>query len=201
MLTKWAREDHDVQLMLAFQAGDESAFPKLVERNQAKIYAMVYRLVTNHAQAEDLTQEVFLRVFRTAPRYQPMAKFSTWIYRIAANVALNAIRSRRKRRFASLQLTENDDGSSWHREVPDPHGAPPQARLASEELHEKLAEAIADLPENQRIAITLNKYEHMSYQEIADILGCSTMAVKSLLARARCNLRDALAKYLGRDLP
>ena len=187
--------------MLAFQAGKTEAFAELVSRNESKIYSLIYRLVTDHAQAEDLTQEVFLRVFRTAARYQPMAKFSTWAYRIAANVALNAIRARKKRRFASLQLTESDDGSTWHREVPDPHGTPPPARLAGEELHAKLSEAIAALPENQRIAITLNKFEHMSYQEIADVLDCSTMAVKSLLARARCNLRDALAKYLAPEMP
>ncbi len=184
--------------MLDFQRGNEEAFRLLVERNEAKVYAMVYRLVSDHAQAEDLTQEVFLRVFRTAGRYRPMAKFSTWLYRIAANVALNAIRAKRKRRFAGLQVTESQDGTTWHRDVPDTRGEPPHSRLDTEELQEKLAQAIAALPENQRIAITLNKYEHMSYQEIADILGCSTMAVKSLLARARCNLRDALVRYLGK---
>ena len=187
--------------MLEFQKGNGDAFRLLVERNETKVYAMVYRLVGDHAQAEDLTQEVFLRIFRTASRYQPMAKFSTWLYRIAANVALNAIRARRKRKVGELQMTESEDGSTWQREVPDKRGLPPQARLDAEELHERLSRAIAALPENQRIAITLNKYEHMSYQQIADILDCSTMAVKSLLARARCNLRDALAKYLGRDLP
>jgi len=196
---KWIREDEDVRTMLAFQKGDAQAFRKLVEHNETKVYAMVYRLVGDHAQAEDLTQEVFLRVFRTAARYKPMAKFSTWLYRIAANVALNAIRARRKRKVAGLEMTESEDGTTWHREVPDTRGSPPHARLDVEELHEKLQSAIAALPENQRIAITLNKYEHMSYQEIADILGCSTMAVKSLLARARCNLRDALVRYMGKE--
>ncbi len=183
--------------MLAFQQGQQEAFRRLVERNETKVFAMIYRLVGDHALAEDLTQEVFLRVFRTAARYKPMAKFSTWLYRIAANVALNAIRAQRKRKFAGLQMTESEDGATWHRDVPDTRNAAPQWHLDAAELHEKLAKAIAALPENQRIAITLNKFEHMSYQEIADILDCSTMAVKSLLARARCNLRDALARYLG----
>jgi len=184
--------------MLAFQAGQEDAFRTLVQRNQGKIYAMVYRLINDHALAEDLTQEVFLRVFRTAQRYRPMAKFSTWLYRITTNVALNAIHARRRMRFAPLEPAE-DDGGSWRRHVPDTRYAAPHAQLDAEELQARLLQAIAALPENQRIAITLNKYEHMSYQEVADILECSTMAVKSLLARARCNLRDALAKYLGRQ--
>ncbi|KKL86426.1 hypothetical protein LCGC14_1944860 [marine sediment metagenome] len=185
--------------MLAFQGGEEEAFTKLVHRNQAKVFALVYRLVNDHALAEDLTQEAFLRVFRTAARYQPMARFTTWLHRIAANVALNAIRAQRKRRTIALSMPEGEDGSSWFRDVPDKRGDPPQTDLALAELRGRLTSAIAALPQNQRIAITLNKYEHMSYQEIADILDCSTMAVKSLLARARCNLRDALARYLGDD--
>ena len=185
--------------MLAFQAGREEAFRTLVQRNQAKVYAMIFRVIGNHAQVEDLTQEVFLRVFRTAGRYRPLAKFSTWLYRIAANVALNAIRARRKIKLAPLELPDEEDGSSWHRDVPDTRVAPPQAGMDAAELRVKLAEAIAALPENQRIAFTLNQYEHMSYQEIADILSCSTMAIKSLLSRARSNLRDTLVRYLGRE--
>lgn len=185
--------------MLAFQNGQQPAFRELVERNQAKIFAMTYRLVGDRAHAEDLTQEVFLRVFRTAGRYKPMAKFSTWLYRIAANVALNAIRAERKRKMAGLDMPEAEDGSSWQRDVPDIHSAPPHSHLDAAELQAKLNQAIAALPENQRIAVTLNKYEHMSYQQIADVLNVSTMAVKSLLARARCNLRDAMARYLGKE--
>jgi len=186
--------------MLEFQQGREDAFPLLVQRNQGRVYALVYRLVTDHALAEDLTQEVFLRVFRTAARYRPMARFSTWVHRIAANVAFNAIRSRKKREMTGLDMHDGEDGSVWHREVPDTRGAPPHSDLDVAELKGRLAQVIAALPESQRIAITLNKYEHMSYQEIADILNCSTMAVKSLLARARTNLRDALARYLGTDV-
>lgn len=185
--------------MLAFQAGQEEAFRTLVQRNQAKVYGMIFRVIGDHAQVEDLTQEVFLRIFRTAGRYQPLAKFSTWLYRIAANVALNAIRAKRKIKLAGLELPDEEDGSSWHRDVPDRRVASPQTGMDAAELRGKLAEAIAGLPENQRIAFTLNQYEHMSYQEIADILDCSTMAIKSLLSRARSNLRDALVRYLGRE--
>ena len=185
--------------MLAFQAGDQEAFRRLVKRSQSKVYAVIYRLVPNHAQVEDLTQEVFLRVFRTAARYRPMAKFSTWLYRIASNVALNALRSGRKMKLSSLELGDADDEASWRRDGPDTRAAPPATGLDAEELEARILAAIAELPESQRIAITLNKFEHLSYQEIAKMLDCSTMAVKSLLSRARCNLRTALVRYLGED--
>jgi RNA polymerase sigma-70 factor (ECF subfamily) len=185
--------------MLAFKAGSEEAFRQLIGRNQAKVYSMLCRLVNDQTQAEDLAQEVFLRVFRTAKRYEPMAKFSTWIYRIAVNVALNSIRSAKKLRFAPLDVGDGDEDSTWHRDVPDMRLAPPHSQLATAELSAKLAEAVAALPENQRIAVTLNRYENMSYQEIAGVLGCSTMAVKSLLSRARGSLKDSLVRYMGKE--
>lgn len=183
--------------MLDFQRGRQEAFAELTRRSQAKVYAMIFRLLGDHAQVEDLTQEVFLRVFRTAKRYKPMAKFSTWLYRIAANVTLNAIRAGKKFKVTGLDMPESEDGTRSQREIEDVRMLAPHTRLDAAELNSRLAAAIAALPENQKIAITLNKYEHMSYQEIADVLGCSTMAVKSLLSRARCNLRDVLVRYLG----
>lgn len=188
-----------MRLMLDFQAGNQEAFRRLVQHTQAKVYAVIYRLIPDHAQVEDLVQEVFLRVFRTAGRYQPMAKFSTWLYRIAANVALNALRARRRVKLSSLELADRDDESSWRRDVHDTRSAAPVSRLDAEELRARILAAIAQLPENQRIAITLNRFEHMSYQQIAAVLDCSTMAVKSLLSRARCNLRESLLRYLGGD--
>lgn len=188
--------------MLEFQAcpqgaGREEAFGQIVGRNQDRVYGVIYRIIGNHAQSEDLVQEVFLRVFRTAGRYRPMAKFTTWLYRIATNVALNAIRARRKARVLSLEVTDDEDGSTWRRDVLDTQTPKPHARLDAEELQAKLAGALAALPENQRISFVLNKYEHLNYQEIAEILKCSTMAVKSLLSRARCNLRDTLRSYVS----
>lgn len=191
--------------MLAFQAGDEQAFRTLVERNQAKVYAMIVRLVGDHGQVEDLTQEVFVRIFRTAKRYQPMAKFSTWLYRISANVALNAIRTQRKNRTIQLEVGDGQDDSGWRRDVPDENAPAPAQDMETHELAQQIRQAIDQLPEGQRVALLLNKYEHLSYQEIAAALGCSTMAVKSLLSRARCNLRDSLIRHMGpsffRDLP
>ena len=182
--------------MLEFQAGREDAFRQIVQRNQEKVYSVVFRIIGNHAQAEDLTQEVFLRVFRTADRYKPMAKFTTWLYRVSTNVALNAIRARKKIRMLSLEVPDSEDGTTRRRDILDTHASAPSASLDIKELKAKITKAIAALPENQRASFVLNKYEHLNYQEIAEILECSTMAVKSLLSRARCNLRDALRGYM-----
>jgi len=193
--------DEDALLMLAFQSGQQEAFKEIVRRNQQRVYSIIFRLVGNHADSEDLVQEVFLRVFRTAKTYRPMARFSTWLYRIATNVALNAIRARRKGRTISLEMTmsnsDDDVGHPW--QVGDKHDRPPESHIYQKELIDRINKALEALPENQRISFILSKYEHLSYREIADILGCSTMAVKSLLTRARCNLRDALKRYLGPD--
>ncbi len=183
--------------MLEFQAGKAEAFREIVQRNQDKVYSVVFRIIGDHSQAEDLTQEVFLRVFRTAGRYKPMAKFTTWLYRISTNVALNAIRARKKVRVLSLEMPDGEDGSPRRRDIPDTRAPAPSAGLDIGELKAKINEAIAALPENQKASFVLNKYERLNYQEIAEILECSTMAVKSLLSRARCNLRDALRGYMG----
>lgn len=195
--TKWAREDEDVKLMLAFQRGDESAFAKLVERNQSNVFAVIYRFLGDQSDVEDLTQEVFLRVFRTAGRYSPTAKFTTWLYRIAANLSLNAIRARGKVRIAQLEMPDDGDGEGFYREVADADGPRPHEDLDAAELHEQILAAVNQLPENQRVAIILNKYEQMSYDDIAEVLGVSMMAVKSLLSRARSNLRASLSRYVG----
>ncbi len=183
--------------MLAFQAGDESAFPKLVERNQARVYGVVYRFLGDAADVEDLVQEVFLRVFRTAPRYSPTAKFSTWLYRIAANLSLNALRSRSKVKISQLEMPDDSGHDSFHREVPDTTSLRPGQMLDRSELAQRIQDAVGKLPDNQRMALILNKYEHMSYESVAKVMGRSVMAIKSLLSRARGNLRHALRDYLA----
>jgi len=182
--------------MLRFQRGDEAAFDELVRRNTGKIHALIFRFLGDRDQLEDLTQEVFLRVYRTAGRYEPTAKFSTWLYRIVANLAFNVLRSRRKAYIRSLESAETDEGDGYHHEIADSRARSPAERLDSAELGEHIARSIAQLPDNQRIAIVLNRYENKSYEEIAEVLDCSTMAVKSLLSRARANLRAALSGYL-----
>jgi RNA polymerase sigma-70 factor (ECF subfamily) len=194
--TRWAREDEDVKLMLRFKEGEREAFNELVRRNTHKVHALVYRFLGDPSMVEDLTQEAFLRVFRTAPRYQPTAKFSTWLYRIVANLCFNVLRSRKKARPIQLEAMGNEEGESYSRDVPDERLEAPGSGLDSDELSRKISEAIDELPENQRIAIILNKFEHKSYEDISKILDLSTMAVKSLLSRARSNLRSSLARYL-----
>ncbi len=192
----WASQDEDVRLMLEFKGGRAEAFDESVERNTPKVHALVLRFLGDPGQVEDLTQEVFLRVYRTAKRYQPSAKFTTWLYRIAANLSFNVLRSRKKVQVRQLRTAESDDAESFSEDVPDDRHEPPQQRLDRDELRQKIAQAIDDLPENQRVAIILNKYEDKSYEEIAEVLDCSTMAVKSLLSRARMNLKSVLHRYL-----
>ena len=195
-LTRWAREDDDVKLMLRFQQGETAAFEELVRRNAPKVNTLIYRFLGDPGQVEDLTQEVFLRVYRTSQRYQPTAKFSTWLYRIAANLSFNVLRAKRRGQPVQLEIAYSEDGEPFYRDVPDDRNDPPHDHLDAEELRVKVAEAIDQLPENQKVAIILNKYEQKSYEEIAAILNCSTMAVKSLLSRARSNLRNALGRYV-----
>jgi len=190
-----AAADYDVGLMLRFQKGDELAFQELVERNHSRVIGLIYRFTSDASGAEDLAQEVFLRIYRARQTYKPTAKFSTWMFRITANVSLNALRSRANRKddVSIEQITDFDDGP---RAMRDPDSEMPDRNLHRRELHDKVREAIAELPEKQQVAVVLNKYEGMSYAEIADTIGCSTMAVKSLLARARDNLKERLHLYV-----
>jgi len=190
-----AAADYDVGLMLRFQKGEELAFQELVERNHSRVIGLIYRFISDASDAEDLAQEVFLRIYRARKTYKPTAKFSTWMFRITANVSLNALRSRANRKddVSIDQVTDFGDGP---RAMPDPDSEMPDHDLHQRELHDKVREAIADLPEKQQVAVVLNKYEGMSYAEIADTIGCSTMAVKSLLARARDNLKERLLLYI-----
>jgi RNA polymerase sigma-70 factor (ECF subfamily) len=190
-----AAADYDVSLMLAFQRGEELAFQELVERNHARVIGLIYRFIGDATDAEDLAQEVFLRIYRARSTYKPTAKFSTWMFRITANVSLNALRSRASRRD-EVSLGRFQDNREADRSLPDPAAAPPDHHLRQEELKEHVKEAIGTLPKKQQIAVVLNKYEGMSYADIARTIGCSTMAVKSLLARARDNLKDRLVRYL-----
>ena len=183
--------------MLAFQAGDEAAFRELVHRNQARVYGVIRRFLGSAAAVEDLTQEVFLRVFRSAARYDPTAKFSTWLYRVTANLCLNTIRSRRRSRIAWFGRS-SDDGDAIAREVEDVSAPLPAAAADRRETAQIVQAAVNALPANQRLAIILNKYEQMSYANVAEVLDCSTMAVKSLLSRARSNLRRVLSPRLLR---
>ena len=183
--------------MLRFQAGDANAFDELVRRNTTRTHAIISRFIHDPHQVEDLTQEVFLRVYRTAKRYRPQAKFSTWLYRIAANLSFNAIRARHTAPTVPLEGRTAGQDETFSREIPDRRTESVDAPLRDHELRGEIARAVNALPRNQKIAIILNKYEGSSYREIAKVLNCSPIAVKSLLSRARRSLQDTLSRYLG----
>ena len=183
--------------MLRFQGGDESAFEELVRRNSGKVHGLIYRFLGDPGQVEDLTQEVFLRIYKTSPRYEPAAKFSTWLYRIVANLCFNAMRRLRKGYARQMVGLDGDEGETFFRSIPDRRdGSNPRRGLDAAELRERVAAAIDALPENQKIAIILNKYEGKSYEDVAEVLEVSAMAVKSLLCRARHNLKRSLESYV-----
>jgi RNA polymerase sigma-70 factor (ECF subfamily) len=188
--------DADAGLMLRVGRDDLEAFAELVTRYQRPVTALAYRYLGDEAEAEDLAQEAFLRVYRSRTGYEPRAKFSTWLYRIVVNVCLNAIRARKSRPLAAAGGVQDGNGRGGFPEVADEDVAAPTSGLEHEELAVKVKAAIDELPESQKLAILMNKYQDMSYREIADAMDLTVMAVKSLLTRARVNLRNKLTPYL-----
>lgn len=184
--------DRDAELMVEFKKGDNKAFDELVQRNLGNVHSLIYRFMRNEAHVDDLTQETFLRIYRHADSYQPTAKFSTWLYRIVANLCFNAIRSRKIKRTCSLDNTPDDSSM----DLPDNSQRSPSEELNDQELSKVIKAAINDLPENQRMAIILKQYEQLNYEEIAAVMDTSASAVKSLLSRARMTLRSKLSRYL-----
>ncbi|MBI5366020.1 MAG: sigma-70 family RNA polymerase sigma factor [Planctomycetes bacterium] len=183
-------EDPDVRLMLAFQRGDEEAFAALVTKYQRSVLGTIYRYTGDRDACDDLAQDIFVRVWNARASYAPSAKFGTWLFRIVTNMCLNEIRDRRLRR--TLPLVEDDLlGAGAERA----HERPTQV-VRREELREQVREALSRLPPNQRLALILDKFEDLSYEEIAARMSLTTMAVKSLLFRARASLKVELAAYL-----
>ncbi len=178
--------DPDIELMLRFQKGDESAFEILVKKHTRGVLNLVYRYIGDAARAEDVAQDIFVKVYRARMKYEPKAKFSTWLYRIAVNHCLNEIRSRKSQ--PALAAPINDL-------LEEPAGEHPDSRLSRQELQRAVKAAIDSLPENQRMAVILARYEEMSYDEIASTLGLSLEAVKSVLFRAKENLKQALSRF------
>ena len=185
----------DQEWMLRLQAGDPEAFNVLVEKYRAPVIHFLYRMVHESALAEQLAQEVFLRVYRSRKRYQPRARFTTWLFRIATNAALNAVRDGRRRRARETSV-ENDAASSVVAALADP-GPNVEQRMVEAERREQIRQAVEALPEKQRLAVLLHKYQELDYAEIAEILGCSESALKSLLFRAYETLRVKLRPLLG----
>jgi RNA polymerase sigma-70 factor (ECF subfamily) len=195
-----ALRDPDVRLMLQVRDDVPGAFEELVEAYQHRLVAVMHHLVGNAEEAEDLAQEVFLRVYRARQRYRPRSKFSTWLFTIANNLALNALRARQRKPVVPLDARDSGPLGPRPAEqlVADRGGAPSQ-RLQQQELAAVVRQALDGLNERQRMAVLLNKFEDMNYAEIAEVMGLTTKAIKSLLNRARTNLRAALQQYIYMD--
>lgn len=193
-------DDEDARLMLATQAGDPLAFEELMARNQSRVRAFLLRLVGSDQLAEDLAQEVFMRVYKHRATYRHEARFSTWLYRVAHNVAYNALRSKSRRPealFSGTAPTENETNvDGFEENVMAKTSASPTRQIAKIELQQVVRQAVDNLAPRQREAIVLSRFEGMSYQEIADVMNMTIQAVKSLLSRARVNLKEALEPYV-----
>jgi RNA polymerase sigma-70 factor (ECF subfamily) len=182
--------DLDAQLMLRVRDGDDESFRLLLEKHRMPVVHFVYRMVQDRAISEELAQEVFLRVYRSRATYEPTARFTTWLFRIATHVALNALRDGKNERKQE-SLDDTRDGEMPAREVADRVPSAEQ-RMVNEARLREVRDAIAQLPEKQRAAVLMHKYEEMEYSQIAAALGCSESAVKSLLFRAYESLRARL---------
>jgi len=183
----------DVRLMGLVSAGDPRAFEQLVERHQRLVVGTVTRMLGNNSEAEDIAQQVFVRVWKSAKRYVPRAKFTTWLLKITRNLVFNELRRRSRHPQVPLQAESEEE----ERPIRDEHATAPDALLLEQELQKAIDAAIANLPETQRLAVILRRYEELSYEEIAETLDQSVSAVKSLLFRARTELRTRLNRYLG----
>jgi len=185
--------------MLALKAGDEGAFRVLVDRHRNAIVNLTHRYLGNRADAEDLAQETFLKVYRARGRYEPTAKFTTWLYRVAVNTCLNEVRNRRNRPTygaVSLQSTVTGEEDGVGATLPDPAAESPSQNAEREELRGRVRAAVDELPERQRLALLLNKFHGLSYEELAATLEMTIPGVKSLLVRARENVRKQIEPYL-----
>lgn len=191
-----AEPDPDAELMLRVKRGDRAAFAALVEKYQQPVLNFLLRSLQDETEAEDLAQNVFVQVWKSARRYRRTARFSTWLFTIARNLCLNELRRRARHPATSLESTASESESPLPERIEDRQTATPPEALLREELFRKVEAALAELPENQRTAILLCREEEFSYEDIAAILGCSLSATKSLIHRGRETLKQKLKPYL-----
>jgi RNA polymerase sigma-70 factor, ECF subfamily len=186
----------DAQVMLRVKAGDESAFDYLVQKYRRPMLGFMYRMAHNSAVAEDLAQEVFLRVYRSRENYEASAKFTTWLYRIASNLAVNHARdTRHERPENTVSLDEPDHDTGLTMDVPD-DSLTAEENIVRRERLAAIRQRVQALPERQRIAVIMHKYQQMDYRQIADVLKLSESAIKSLLFRAYETLRVQLKEFV-----
>ena len=184
----------DVRLMRLVGRGDTTAFEELIERHQGLVTGTVARMLGSNSDVEDIAQQVFIRVWKSARRYVPRAKFTTWLLKITRNLVFNELRRSKGRGHVPLQ---SEPGAEDHHSLKDETNPAPDASLLEAELQREIEEAIVQLPDSQRMALVLRRYEQLSYEQIAEVLDLSVPAVKSVLFRARTELRSRLSKYLG----
>lgn len=196
-----AAGDSDAQdkaLMIEIARGDEGALRTLIEKHQGAVYGTIAKMLGDPVEAQDLAQQVFVRVYRAAGTYKATAQFKTWMFTIVRNLVFNEHRRRSRATLISLSQTEDSGsgGASSGLDLPDTANKTPGENVMQEEMLRKVDEAILALPEQQRLAIVLRRYDEFSYEQIAEILKTSVPATKSLLFRARETLRIALQQYL-----
>jgi RNA polymerase sigma-70 factor, ECF subfamily len=184
-----------IDLMLRVKEGDTAAFEELMEIHQHSVIGTVAKMLGSPAEAEDIAQQVFIRVWKSAERYEPQAKFTTWLFTITRNLVFNEVR--RRKRKPALSMDEREE--EFHLMETDHRTISPDKSLLQGELESAIDEAIAALPEKQRLAMILRRFEEMPYEEIGQVLGITVPAVKSLLFRARSQLKENLKDYLGED--
>jgi RNA polymerase sigma-70 factor (ECF subfamily) len=188
--------DPDAALMLRARQGDRDAFEQLVVRHQQAVINFIYRSVPDLVEAEDLAQNTFVQAWKARQRYQASARFTTWLFTIARNLTLNELRRRARHQHDSLEAAAEGDETSAGRPMVDRESKSPAEQALRVEIEQRVAEAVADLPEHQRTAMLLCQDEDVSYEEIARVLGCSLSATKSVIFRARESLKQRLKPYL-----
>ena len=188
--------DADAALMLRVKQGDSDAFAQLVNKYKQPVINLAHRTLRDPIEAEDIAQNVFVQVYKSAERYKVSAKFSTWLFTIARNLCLNEIRRRSRHPAESMDAPHPEHEDQPLHQFEDKKTFTPPESLLHGELKAKIEEALAELPENQRTAILLCRQEELSYEEIAEVLGCSLSATKSLIHRGRETLKEKLKPYL-----
>jgi len=182
--------------MLLVKQGDREAFSQLVEKYKRPVMNLAARMLRDLAEAEDIAQNVFVQVYKSAGRYQVSSKFSTWLFTIARNLCLNEIRRRSRHPADSMDASHPEQEDQPLQQFEDKKTVSPPDRLLHGELEAKIHQAVSELPENQRLAILLCRQDELSYEEIAKVLGCSLSATKSLIHRGRETLKQKLKPYL-----
>ena len=189
----WGNQTPSEELVARVAEGDEYAFQILVNRHQTSVLNLIYRFLGDRLKSEDLAQETFLQVWRSAKTYQRKSKFTTWLYRICANLCLNEIKSARRKKWLQFFKNNPDSKQSENEDLLD-ESPNPEDLLLAQERNQQITNALQSLPENQRIALILKRYDNFSYEEISRVLGCSIAAVESLLVRAKRTLQKKLKK-------